>query len=1024
MPQFLADMHIHSRFSMATSKSLGPRQLAAWGAVKGLQVVATSDFTHPGWLAELEDSLEEEGNGLLRLRDPSGLEEEIPWLEQGLELTPPRFILCTEISSIYKRDGALRKIHNLVFFPGLDSVRRFNQRLDRIGNLQSDGRPILGLDSRDLLEIALETDERAFLIPAHIWTPWFSLFGSQSGFNSLKECFGSLSEEIFALETGLSSDPEMNWLWSELDGYRLVSNSDAHSGEKLAREANLFQGEVSYDNIHQALKHPDKNPNFLGTVEFFPEEGKYHLDGHRNCGIRLDPRETFRRNNVCPVCGKPVTVGVLNRVCRLADRREPEKPPGSPGYHFLIPLPEILSEILGVGAKTKKVRRLYRRLLQTHTSELNVLLQAPIPELKSLSQPLAEAVRRMRSAEVYRDPGYDGEFGVISAFSPQERRQIQQGQSPAKRGSGPSAAAVRRLPLADREGDSAFSPAEAGTGLNQEQQLAVNSQEGPLLVVAGPGTGKTRTLLERAKRLLELDCDPQKILVLAFTRAAARQLRQRLREDGPAGGKVPRVNTLHSLAYEDLSELTGAAPRLMPEEEARELFMRANPELAREQGKREWSRLALARETLAEAGPELSALAKNYSREKESRGLADYTDLLEMWLAREEAGLGGYEHLLLDEVQDLSPLQIRMASRLVLPPGKGLFAIGDPRQSIYGFRGAAGDPEGELRSQWPGLTTLSLRRNYRTAQGILDFSAGLYSRPPELISEQGPVESLIHFYEAKHAKQEAGWIAEQIKSLVGGTAHLQADQRDSGGLGPGDIAVLVRVRALLPQLRFVLQQFGLPCSSPETENFWDDQRVRVLLDTAASKLGLPVSGSDIPDCPDRVLEGGPAPLADHLQDRPELDSLFRQSRPFQMLLRAYQQQGGWGELISWIALEQELAQVESRGQHISLLTLHAAKGMEFEAVFLPGLEEGILPLIRDEGGSEPQDPEEERRLFYVGLTRARSRLYLSQAQRRQLYGTTRSRPGSRFLADLSWEGVRMARGIKRTVAQEKRMRLV
>jgi len=309
---YIADLHIHSRFSRATSKNLTPRNLAAWARVKGVDVLATGDFTHPGWMDMISEQLAPEENGLFRLRDEKGVAAEIPWYSGKINVGSVRFILCTEISSIYKKAGKVRKIHNLVFMPGLDAARKFNTRLAQVGNLASDGRPILGLDARDLLEMVLETDPLAYVVPAHIWTPWFSLFGSKSGFDRIEDCFGDLSGEIFALETGLSSDPEMNWLWSALDRFSLISNSDAHSGEKLAREGNIFSGEMSFAGMRAALRREDGATRFEGTLEFYPEEGKYHLDGHRKCGVMLEPRETLLHKGICPTCGKPLTIGVLN----------------------------------------------------------------------------------------------------------------------------------------------------------------------------------------------------------------------------------------------------------------------------------------------------------------------------------------------------------------------------------------------------------------------------------------------------------------------------------------------------------------------------------------------------------------------------------------------------------------------------------------------------------------------------------------------------------------------------------------
>ena len=416
MDRFTADLHIHSRFSRATSKNLNLRGLAAWARVKGLDVLGTGDFTHPEWVAEMEELLREDGRGLYVLKDTEGIASEVP----GLENTPSgvtRFLLQTEISSIYKRGGKVRKVHNLVYMPDLDSVRRFNERLAQVGNLASDGRPILGLDSRNLLEMVLETHPMAFLVPAHIWTPWFALFGSKSGFDSIEECYGDLTPHIFAMETGLSSDPEMNWTWSALDRYRMISNSDAHSGEKLGRECNLFQGEASYEGVYRALRGEGLGHKFLGTIEFFPEEGKYHMDGHRKCNVVMDPQETAMRGGICPVCGKPVTRGVLSRISDLADRPEPVRPSGQPGFESLIPLKELLGEILEVGSGSKKVHQRYLELLSVFGSELNVLRRAPLEDLKRQDPVLAEEWDACAKARSCGSPATTGN----SASSPYSR---------------------------------------------------------------------------------------------------------------------------------------------------------------------------------------------------------------------------------------------------------------------------------------------------------------------------------------------------------------------------------------------------------------------------------------------------------------------------------------------------------------------------------------------------------------------------------------------------------------------------
>ncbi|MCF8062303.1 MAG: endonuclease Q family protein, partial [Deltaproteobacteria bacterium] len=410
---FVADLHIHSRFSRATSRSLDAHQLALWAARKGISVVGTGDVTHPAWVAELREGLVEAEEGLFRLRpdlERTVLEE----LPQACR-RPARFMLSGEISCIYKKGGQTRKLHHLVLLPGFEAATALNKRLDRIGNITSDGRPILGLDSRDLLEIVLETDDRAFFIPAHIWTPWFSLFGSKSGFDDLEECFEDLSPHIHALETGLSSDPPMNRRLSALDGRILVSNSDAHSASKLGREANLFDTEIAYGPMIGAMTD---GTGFLGTIEFFPEEGKYHLDGHRKCGVRLEPWETRQAAGICPECGAPVTVGVLNRVDELADRGDPaiQRP-----FHSLIPLTEVLGELLSCGPGTKKVAAAYEGLLSDLGPELEILMSIPVERVEASGGPLlARAVERMRQGRVVRKGGYDGEYGVIRVFEPAE----------------------------------------------------------------------------------------------------------------------------------------------------------------------------------------------------------------------------------------------------------------------------------------------------------------------------------------------------------------------------------------------------------------------------------------------------------------------------------------------------------------------------------------------------------------------------------------------------------------------------
>ena len=423
--KFIADLHVHSKYSRATAKNLDLENLYIAGQLKGITVLGTGDATHPVWFSEIREKLVPAEAGLYKLRQDIArvCDEQVPETCRGMI----RFVLVSEISNIYKKNEKTRKNHNLVFFPDMDSVERFNQTLDKIGNIKSDGRPILGLDARNLLEISLEISSQSFLVPAHIWTPWFSMLGSKSGFESVQACFEDLTPHIFAVETGLSSDPQMNWRVNALDGLTLISNSDAHSPMKLGREANLFNTDLSYSHIKNAMKTGDPNL-FLGTFEFFPEEGKYHIDGHRKCHHRSWPTETFQKKGICPVCGKPMTLGVSYRVEQLADRPPGSRPKRHHPFHHIIPLNEILSELLGVGPNTKKVNKVYNELLIEKGPELKILHELPLSSLDHMDVPLlGEAIKRVRKKELQIIPGYDGEFGTIQLFLPREK-EIMSGQ--------------------------------------------------------------------------------------------------------------------------------------------------------------------------------------------------------------------------------------------------------------------------------------------------------------------------------------------------------------------------------------------------------------------------------------------------------------------------------------------------------------------------------------------------------------------------------------------------------------------
>jgi len=412
--RIVADFHIHSKYSRATSRDMDLEHIFQSAKEKGITVVGTGDFTHPEWFDNLKKKLEPVEEGLYRLKSQAtNSNDQI------------RFVVTGEISNMYTRNGRGRRIHNLVILPSLESAEKINNILSWQGNLKSDGRPILGMDSEELLKIIIDAEPNTLFVPAHIWTPWFGVFGSMSGFDSLEEAFGENIKHIHALETGLSSDPPMNWRLSALDKFTLISNSDAHSPAKLGREVNVFDTELSYSAIRDAIIKKDKS-KFLYTIEFFPEEGKYHYDGHRLCNVSMSPEQRKKVKGICPKCGRKLTVGVLSRVDELADRKDGFVPPDAIPYKSLVPLREIIAEAIGIGPQTKGVEKQYQILIQKFSNEFNILLDVPLEELDKFTLPkIVQGIKRVRDGKLIIEPGYDGEFGKVKIFHEIEEKEKQ-----------------------------------------------------------------------------------------------------------------------------------------------------------------------------------------------------------------------------------------------------------------------------------------------------------------------------------------------------------------------------------------------------------------------------------------------------------------------------------------------------------------------------------------------------------------------------------------------------------------------
>ncbi|RLE08334.1 DNA helicase UvrD [Candidatus Aerophobetes bacterium] len=404
---FIADFHIHSMYSRATSKDMDIEHLNKAAKLKGIDLVGTGDFTHPVWLNDLKRTLIPQEDGLYKYKDTL-------------------FVLTTEVSNVFFKKGRVKKVHNLIFAPNFYVAEKISNKLGKFGDLQSDGRPTLKMEASDLVEEVLGVSDEAFVVPAHIWTPWFSLFGANSGFDSIEDCFGKYTKYVYALETGLSSDPEMNWRVSSLDRFTLISNSDAHSPSKLGREANVFSQKLGYKEIKEVLKMKDSK-RFLYTIEFFPQEGKYHYDGHRRCQICLSPEESRKYNNFCPKCGEKLTIGVMHRIEILGDRKRGYVPSGAIPFKHLVPLSEIIAEVLNQGVDTKGVEEKYERIVHQAGGELKALLETSREELSLMASPeIVEGIMRVREGRVRIKCGYDGVYGKISIFDKGERKEQRQ----------------------------------------------------------------------------------------------------------------------------------------------------------------------------------------------------------------------------------------------------------------------------------------------------------------------------------------------------------------------------------------------------------------------------------------------------------------------------------------------------------------------------------------------------------------------------------------------------------------------
>jgi len=1041
--QFTADFHIHSRYSRATSKNLDLESLYQWAQIKGLHVLGTGDFTHPEWMEELQAKLEPDGNGLYRLKNPPK-EQGLPGIKtKGIDV---RFCLSTEISSIYKYGERVRKNHNIVLAPDFEAAKKINARLGAIGNLASDGRPILGLPARDLLEIVLDTSDDAHLIPAHVWTPWFSTLGSKAGYDSIEECFRDLSEHIFALETGLSSDPEMNWKISSLDKYALVSNSDAHSPQKLGREANLFDTDLSYYAIFEALK---TKRGFNGTYEFFPEEGKYHMDGHRKCNVCMEPRESMQLNEQCPVCGKPLTIGVLNRVEKLADRELPQKPKDAPGFTYIIPLPEIIAEMVGAGPNSKKVQQTFTRIISAFGNEFDLLQKVPHEEIKSKGgELLAEAIRRLRKREVNPQGGYDGEYGVISIFNPGEMGQFM-GQTDLFGGTLIQKTKQRKAKKQELQNSTNVRTEYTRHEPNEEQQQAIENN-GSTVVTAGPGTGKTNTLVQWIAHQVEQNgIAPEQIIAITFTNKAADELRERLEKQIRGKAKNILCGTFHSVAYGFLRKMNPDVATIYDANNRKHIFSILFPEL----GKTEIKNLSAAYEasfegTATENKNKFHAQFDTYCSYLEKRHAVDLSAIIAQANAMLTADgcsvADAYRCIAVDEFQDSNPEQYAFAK--LLATNKRIFAIGDPNQSIYGFRGSDIKLFFQATNDF-GAEEVVLKKNYRTPPRILEAATMLIGQnecrantKPEATKS---LQSTIGLFAAKDARQEAKYIAEKVLHYIGGTETTTTGQALSDhNYAFSDIAVLYRTHHVGREIGHALRQYGIPIVLSDGTSFLSEPPFSIisasmqLLENKENIVALSELLASVGKLPEKQIPGllrqyidasisladmspgehwkqwmslfdhlhpkfGTMPtgkLVQHLCDfflptstLEEPDQLKREM----LLTSAMEWNLTPGEFLRKQILSPYTDTARQKNEGVRLMTFHASKGLEFPVVFVAGAEEGTSPVDR-----ENTDMEEERRLFYVAMTRAKEQLHITHAKQRTIFGTEKTMPRSRFVEEI------------------------
>ncbi|MDR0675411.1 MAG: UvrD-helicase domain-containing protein [Elusimicrobiota bacterium] len=1034
--KFIADFHIHSHYSLATSKNLIPEYLEYWAKLKGVDVIATGDCIHPAWLNELKEKLMPNENGLLSLKNEKNIKNINPqiFLPTHFSNKDINFILTTEISNIYKKKGKVRKIHNLCIFPNFEAVEKFQKKLEKIGNIKSDGRPILGLDSKILLEILVEIDEKAFLIPAHIWTPWFSVLGSRSGFDNIFECYEDLTKHIFAVETGLSSDPQMNWFCSFLDDFRLVSNSDAHSPEKIGREANIFDCEKSYSGIYNALKNDD---GFLGTIEFFPQEGKYHLDGHAKCNVCFSPLETIIHDGLCPVCNKPLVKGVLYRVYELADRTNINECKVRKKFYSITSLPDLVAEIKDTKSTSKIIQKEYFNILENIGSEFDTLLFSDIKKINKYNYILAESINRMRQGLVHIKGGFDGEFGKISVFRKDEIENLQhislfsddreknenvrQKQKNVQKIDADLKKFKEKLSqkISKEKKEVLDTNFYKYLDLSDLQKTIIDQKDGIELVIAGPGTGKTYILTEKITMLIRDNVKQNNILAITFSNKACDEIKNRLSKKT----MIFDINimTFHKLGLKILKENISILNRnknffIIDETEKLEILSKLLNE--KQNISKNIKNISIGKISknisFYKQGINVNESLKNFSKvdlfnifEKyqnflEQKNCFDLDDLiyLAVKILSENEKIKKYyvkqfQYILIDEYQDINAKQYELIKNLLPKHNINLFVIGDPDQSIYGFRGSNSKFIKNLEIDFENVKKMRLQKSYRCSNDILKL-AGQVLHKKDFLQGNKNLEITSEIIECPNEKKEAEFIAKKIDEMMGGTKALsfQKNLFEYDIKSFSDFAILCRTTKIYDEIIKQLEFNSIPYQVIGNENFYKrppyknfinifkdvyfylDYENKILEKNETFDKNIISKMVKNNENIDKIL----IKIIENYENLNVFDNKVKKNIK-KLLEIAEKYKNNYTDFFNDISLNIGADDIDIKQEAVFLMTIHAAKGLEFDTVFIPACEEGIMPFELF-GKKTKEELAEEERLLFVAITRTKKYLFMSFTKQR------------------------------------------